>query len=114
LMVNAVEHGNLGISYDEKSKLLDEGEWHNEIARRLTLPQHQEKFAILDYTAHADSITFTIRDQGMGFDWQLYIKFVPARWFDPNGRGIAIAVALDAWDIQYHDNGRRVVCRVPA
>src|SRR5437764_4950947 len=38
LMVNAVEHGNLGITYDEKSALLADESWSAEVSRRLTLP----------------------------------------------------------------------------
>ena len=38
LMVNAVEHGNLGVTYQEKSLLKWEGDWEAEIKRRLALP----------------------------------------------------------------------------
>ncbi len=38
VFINAVEHGNLAISFDEKSQLLEDHGWTEEIARRLTLP----------------------------------------------------------------------------
>jgi hypothetical protein len=43
LLINAVEHGNLGITYDEKIKLVVEGRLESEIERRLALPQNQAK-----------------------------------------------------------------------
>ncbi|MEQ8662227.1 MAG: response regulator transcription factor, partial [Gammaproteobacteria bacterium] len=33
LMLNAIEHGNLELSYVEKSRLLESGGWHAELAR---------------------------------------------------------------------------------
>lgn len=112
LMVNAVEHGNLGIRYEEKTELLFNGEWQNEIERRLAMPQHQSKYAILDYAVLPTGTVFTIRDQGHGFDWRPFMKFAPERWFEPNGRGIAIATSLDVWDVEYQGTGNRVVCRL--
>ena len=43
LLVNAVEHGNLGITYDEKGVLLADGGWAAEITRRLALPENRGK-----------------------------------------------------------------------
>jgi len=114
LMVNAVEHGNLGIYYDEKSKLLSNGEWHTEVERRIALSCNLGKYAILDYVSKPDAAVLTIRDQGAGFNWQPFMEFASTRAADLNGRGIAIAKALDIWDIEYQDSGRRVVCRVRA
>jgi Histidine kinase-like ATPase domain len=113
LMINAVEHGNLGIRYDEKSALLLSGEWHNEIARRLALPQNQHKCAVIEYAATTDAIALTIYDQGDGFDWRPYMAFAPERGLAPNGRGIAIAASLAIWRIEYQGVGNRVVCKIP-
>ena len=41
LMHNAVEHGNLGIGYDEKANLLRSGSWREEVERRLNFPENQ-------------------------------------------------------------------------
>jgi DNA-binding response OmpR family regulator len=43
IFVNAVEHGNLGISYEEKGALLEAGTWYDEVERRLKLPEHSGK-----------------------------------------------------------------------
>jgi len=37
LILNAIEHGNLGISYEEKSNLNKENQWSSEILRRLSI-----------------------------------------------------------------------------
>lgn len=36
-------------------------------------------------------LSFRIRDQGAGFNWQGYLEMSPERAFDTHGRGIAMA-----------------------
>ncbi len=43
LLVNAIEHGNLEIGYDEKSRLLQSEGWQGEIDRRLALPEYTDQ-----------------------------------------------------------------------
>ena len=73
LMVNAVEHGNLGISYAEKMDLILAGKWQEEIENRLSQPEYKDKYAVLEYIANEQGITVTIIDQGQGFDWKEYL-----------------------------------------
>ena len=112
LMVNAIEHGNLGLSYEEKSLLKWEGDWEGEIRRRLALPQFAERSATIHVNQAAHGVVFTITDQGNGFDWQKYLNFDPARAFDPNGRGIAMAKLTSFSAIEYQGNGNVVVATV--
>lgn len=112
LMVNAVEHGNLGITYEEKSDLVQHGRWHAEVERRLQLPEFSSKFATLEYEAQERELIVTIKDMGKGFDWQNYIDFSPIRAMDPNGRGIAIAKVRSFPNLEYRGAGNEVVCRI--
>ncbi len=43
LLINAVEHGNLGITYEDKSNLNESGKWEAEVLRRLALPEYRDK-----------------------------------------------------------------------
>src|SRR5262249_28845428 len=63
LMLNAVEHGNLGIGA-EKARLIQEGLWREEIERRLTLNENAEKFVHVTLEADATQVCVWIRDQG--------------------------------------------------
>lgn len=112
LMVNAVEHGNLGVTYKEKALLKWEGQWEAEIARRLALPQFRDRFASVCCERFPDRIVFTITDQGEGFDWKKYLDFDPERAFDPNGRGIAMAKMMSFGNIEYRGRGNEVVATV--
>ena len=112
LMINAVEHGNLGITYREKTLLLMENDWQAEVNRRLELPQFRNRVARVRFERLADRMCFTIADEGNGFDWQRYLDFDPSRIFDPNGRGIAMAHRSSFCNIEYQGSGSTVVACV--
>lgn len=112
LMINAVEHGNLGISYAEKTVLKRDDTWEAEIARRQSLPENAGKKARIAMRRTAEEIAFTIRDEGAGFDWRRYLDFDPERAFDPNGRGIAMAHKLSFARMEYRGSGSEVLAAV--
>ena len=109
LLVNAVEHGNLGISYADKGTLVLDGAWQEEVERRLQAPEYRERYVEVRFQRQPDTLRFTIQDQGEGFNWQDYLDFSPERAFDLHGRGIAMARKLSCDDLEYHGNGNTVV-----
>jgi len=112
LLVNAVEHGNLEIGYDEKSRLLQSQGWQAEIERRLILPEFVDRIASVEVERDDDGIVFTIRDEGAGFEPEKYLEIDPTRVFDAHGRGIAMARLLSFDELRYEDGGRVAVATV--
>jgi CheY-like chemotaxis protein/anti-sigma regulatory factor (Ser/Thr protein kinase) len=112
LLVNAVEHGNLGITYEEKSSLNADGTWDEEVKRRLALPEHAGKFVEVRFERDENEIRFVIRDQGRGFDFQRFLDVDPLRAFDNHGRGIAMARRLSFDSVEYRGAGNEVVGKV--
>jgi len=112
LLINGVEHGNLGLTYAEKSRFKQDDSWHEEIKRRTALPENAGKEVRLSYRRQADSITLRICDQGNGFTWQNYLEIDPQRAFDPNGRGIALSRMLSFSNITYEGSGNVAVATI--
>jgi len=112
LLVNAVEHGNLGITYDDKSVLLANGAWMQEVSRRLELPENRAKRVQVEFCRADDELRFTIRDRGNGFEWTRYLEIDPRRAFDRHGRGIIMARHVSFSTIEYHGTGSEVVATV--
>lgn len=108
LLVNAVEHGNLGITYEEKSLLREQGNWEEEVERRLSSPGFAGKKVEVQYYRGDDRIQVTISDQGQGFDWQRYVDLDPARAFDSHGRGIAMSRMVSFDSVEYQGKGNVV------
>lgn len=112
LLVNALEHGNLGITYEEKGRLLDKNTWRAEVNRRQALPANREKWVDVEFLRLEDRLRFDVKDQGPGFDWQAFLKPSPSRLFDNHGRGILMA-KMDAFDaLEYLGTGSQVRAEV--
>lgn len=108
LLLNAVEHGNLGITYNEKSHLLDIGQLDDEIARRLTEPAYADRCAVATFIRHGHDLHLSVIDEGSGFDWRPFLHLDPQRAFDTHGRGIATAKMVSFDSLQYHSVGNHV------
>lgn len=112
LLVNAVEHGNLAISYAEKTKLLQQGLWESEVKRRLGQPEYSARKVRVQLDGEPDALRLEIRDEGKGFNWQEYLEISPDRVFDPNGRGIAMSRMTSFDNLEYLGNGNHLVALV--
>jgi CheY-like chemotaxis protein len=110
LLANGVEHGNLGIGFDEKTYLQEIGTWEYEIQRRLKLPENAHKVVEVLFERLSDYIQVTISDQGAGFDWRPYEYINADRILESHGRGIAMAKALSFSQVEYRGKGNQVVC----
>lgn len=108
LLINAVEHGNLGIGYTEKTWLVEMGTWREEIEKRLILPEHKNKLVDITYRRKPEGFFVTIRDDGIGFEWRNYLHIDPARAGDNHGRGIAQANAISFDKLTYNEVGNEV------
>ncbi|MGO9547423.1 MAG: response regulator [Rhodomicrobium sp.] len=112
MLINAIEHGNLGISYAEKTQLVLSGRLFDEIDRRLALPENQKKWAYLSFEVSEDELRVRIKDQGRGFDWRPYMEISPERAIHPHGRGIATSKLMSFTSVQYIGSGNEVLCTV--
>ncbi len=109
LLTNAVEHGNLGITYDEKTELNNKNSWEQEVNRRLALDEYKDKKVIVTFVRETDKISLKIEDEGDGFDWQEYLNISAERATDNHGRGIAMARMMSFDEMHYLGNGNTVV-----
>ena len=108
LLLNAIEHGNLGLTYQDKSRLCASGDLDAEVERRLQLPAHAQRKVTLDFRRLPGAAEVLITDQGEGFDWQPYLDIDPARAFDSHGRGIALSRKLSFTSLEYLGSGNQV------
>lgn len=112
LLVNSVEHGNLGISYEEKHQLLAQNIWRSEVDRRASLPENIIKQVEVIYQNKEEGHLIQLTDAGNGFDWKRYWHINPSRATSSHGRGIARA-RLMAFDVlAYNERGNQVTLMV--
>lgn len=112
LLINAVEHGNLGITYAQKSHLQSQDTWEKEMERRLTLAEYAEKRVTLQMWRTKEALCFLICDQGDGFDWRPFLTINPERALHSHGRGIAMARHIGFDTLEYRGSGNEVLATI--
>ncbi len=112
LLLNAVEHGNLGIGYAVKGELKLGNMLAREIEDRLAHPEHAGKAATLRVQRDERKAVFTVSDEGRGFDWSRYLAIDALQSTATHGRGIALARMVGFHDLYYVGCGNTVVATV--
>jgi anti-sigma regulatory factor (Ser/Thr protein kinase) len=109
LIVNAVEHGNCGISYAEKTQGMENGLSVVElVAERCKDPLIRNKRVEFLWDIHPDESIFVIRDEGEGFDVKAHLKKIAAQdIMSLHGRGIKMAAAFSS-ELKYNEKGNQV------
>lgn len=108
LFINAIEHGNLEISYEQKSSLLAGGRWIEEIDKRSADPKFQKRCVHTEFRREKDRIVLTITDEGRGFDWKKFESIDPKKMISSHGRGIMMARGLAFSELHYNAKGNTV------
>ena len=108
LLINSIEHGTLGIFYNEKTKLVSSNSWRDEILKREGLLENKNKKVKVIFARRKDGLYLRITDQGPGFDWRSYLQIDPARASDNHGRGIALANMVSFDKLAYNEAGNEV------
>lgn len=109
LFMNAIEHGNCSISYNEKTEFLaKDGNIFDLISKKNKNPLIESRRVFLHYRITPDQSSFTIRDEGEGFDWRNYHTSVGEKGLtEQHGRGILMARHF-LKDLHYNEKGNEV------
>ncbi len=107
LLVNAIEHGNCKIGYDEKSAWLEQNRDIMDLIRAKNEdPDVRARKVFFSYTIAPDRSRFTIRDEGEGFDWKSRIAAQPN---EPGLHGMGMIMArLYVQNMGYNEAGNEV------
>jgi len=112
LMLNALEFGQVGLNYAEKTELIDKHKLYDYVSEKLAAPENREKSVKVMLTRTESEVIVSIEDEGKGFDWKKYINFSPDRATDNHGRGIATAKLMSFDSLSYMNDGSKVVAKV--
>lgn len=113
ILINAIEHGNLGITFDEKSAAMEDGpdEFDKLIAERLAQPENQNRTVLVEFRMDEHQCEWTITDEGKGFDCHMVPDPCdPENIMVKHGRGILLA-RLNFDEVVFREKGNQVVLR---
>lgn len=108
LIVNAVEHGNLEITYLEKQEALAAHRYDALLAARRRHPRIARRKVVVDAVLcrNPHRIRYTVSDDGQGFDWQGLAEKMrdttPSQ--NASGRGLQLVRSLFP-DLCYYEKG---------
>jgi len=111
MIINAIEHGNLNISFDEKSTETMSGNYMEFIAARQQEPEHREKKVHIEFSLTPERAMYKITDMGEGFDHAEVIKKIKDKANSEmlaHGRGITMAMNLFD-EVMYNQKGNQVL-----
>ncbi|HOW82177.1 MAG TPA: response regulator [Spirochaetota bacterium] len=110
IIINSIEHGNLNISFEEKSDALVSDRYFSFLSQRQKDEKYASRKVFIEYEADSSGVQYFIRDQGDGFDYRSIVEMqgVTADGrIIPHGRGILMA--QDIFDsIEYNEKGNEV------
>ena len=111
LLLNAVEHGNCNISYDEKTEWLKDGKDILDLIRLKRMdPVIGTRMILITYDISPQRTRITIKDDGDGFDWRSEVN----KPFEAGLHGMGIKMSQSfVQKLYYNDKGNEVAFEVP-
>ncbi len=107
LLTNALEHGNLEITYEDKTKWMSQGgDILQLIGARAAMPQFSGRRIHISYAIGKVKSRFTIADDGNGFDWKNHVAKKETTT-ELHGRGISLSESL-VNELVYNEKGNEV------
>ena len=107
LLINAIEHGNCKIGFDEKTAWLEKnGDIMDLIREKNRDPAVKARKVYFSYTITPEKSRLTIKDEGEGFDWRARLSAKPD---SPGLHGMGMKMAdLYVRELSYNDKGNEV------
>ena len=107
LLLNAIEHGNWEISYEEKNKALLEDRISDLYTSKREDSINANKKVSVKFKQCEKFCEWIITDEGNGFDWKTIYNPLDTQLSKMNGRGILLS-KLQFDELEYLGNGNTV------
>jgi len=110
LVINAIEHGNLNVSFEEKTEAIMNDSYFALIAARRQDPRYRDRTVQIEYSLNPVKVVYRITDEGDGFDHnatlQNHSRDVNEQLL-AHGRGISLARTIFD-SITFNEKGNQV------
>ncbi|MBN1534227.1 MAG: ATP-binding protein [Spirochaetes bacterium] len=110
ILFNAIEHGNLEISFDEKTETTRRGEYIRCINDRQKDGRYRGRRVHIEYSLTAERVRYKVTDEGGGFDYRKVLgrENEAAERYLYHGRGIAMAMGIFD-EVRFNSVGNQVL-----
>ncbi len=110
IILNAIEHGNLGITFDEKTRAQENGVYLELLEQRQAEGRGREKYVNVEFQLEEERARFIIEDEGEGFDHKGLIEMGNRANAEMLYHGRGLVMAMNIFDrMEFNDQGNRVI-----
>lgn len=107
MIANAIEHGNLTITKEEKEKALASSEFQQLVNERKLDPRYKDRLVRIKMNYNPNQLNVTITDEGDGFDSSRFTSTQELNILAHSGRGILMS-KMYVDEIRYNAKGNQV------
>lgn len=111
MLANAIEHGNLAITDQEKKLALSENCYNRLLAERRNVPAYKNRLVKIRLDYNPKQLSVTIIDEGEGFRVENYITPTEENLLAQSGRGILLS-RMYCDELLYNNKGNQVVLKL--
>lgn len=109
IVINAIEHGNLNISFEEKTQAQESGRYMEFLIDRQKELQFRDKKVRIESSITPEKVTYRITDEGSGFDHKNFLKSKRHSVDETLAHGRGISMTLELFDkVFYNEKGNQV------
>ncbi len=110
MIINAIEHGNFEISFEDKTEALYNDDYFKILAMKQKDTNFNKRTVEIEYRITPERAEFSIIDQGKGFDHRKVIKKLNEANDEMLAHGRGIMMATNVFDeIKFNNKGNQVV-----
>ena len=111
IIINSIEHGNLNISFEDKTEAILTDRYFEFVNERQNNPENRDKRVRIEYLISQSKAVYKITDQGKGFNHRKYLAVSSDETGDvalAHGRGIAMVKNIFD-EVRYNFRGNQVL-----
>lgn len=111
IIINAIEHGNLNISFEEKSQATSNGNYLEFVLSRQKDPQYKDKKVTIEFLLNCNKVMYKIEDEGNGFNYRDIIQKIQNTVDEDmlaHGRGLRMAFNIFD-EVKFNKKGNQVL-----
>lgn len=111
MIINAMEHGNMHINFDQKTQAQMDGTYFQLIQKKQKEIHGEKQFVDIEYVLRENLVGYRITDHGDGFDAKHYLKNAVLTKLNEEGiaHGRGIMMTISVFDVvRYNDKGNSV------
>jgi len=111
IIINAIEHGNLNIGFEEKTQATNNGNYFEFVLSRQKDPNYKDKKVTIELLLNCNKVMYKIEDEGNGFNYRDIIQKIQNTVDDDmlaHGRGLRMVYNIFD-EVKFNNKGNQVL-----